>query len=267
MGDTRVKTAIPKNTAMLSGSLGDSLLMHAAQRPWYFFLFLFNYRALRDRLVEKHGLVLGEAEGVNVERATHQIATGQRTRGKAYYDFVDRDGDIVSKFATACGSRDAAHYCNLGVEASFLKKADAFARPGLDNIAFGLRNNLVVMAGATRELPQRVNIGPDRIVDQVHGRLAAAFLDGTAPLSPPRYQNYLETCRKDMRVYREKRESDGDLGLAACCDCYMAFYLGDPACKPPWDRWGVWRMLVSAVEAECAALGLDRDRYLSTLVR
>lgn len=247
--------------AILAGKLGDALRMHAAQRADYFFLFLFDYKALSDRLRDKYNVALGNAEGVSA-KATHQIATGLRSGDGAYYDFLDKDASVVDQPATACGRSDAAHYCNLGISADFLKKANAFAKPEVDPVAFRLRDMLEVMAGATRQLPQRVNIGPDRVVDQVHARLAQVFLDGTPTLTAANYKTYGDTCAAEMTAYRDLHRKQGNLGIAACCDCYLDFYAGSPRCGRPWDREGVWQMACSQIDSECAALGLYRARYL-----
>jgi hypothetical protein len=261
----RIQTEPNPALAILAGTLGDALRMHAAQRADYFFFFLFCHRALSDRLRTTHGVNLGHAEGVSA-KATHQIATGMRSGDGAYYDFLDKDASIIDQAATACGRSDAAHYCNLGVTPSFLGKANAFARPDIDPTAFKLREMLEVMAGATRQLPQRVNIGPDRIVDQVHGRLAVAFLDGTPPMTAANYRTYLDSCAGAMTIYRNSHEAKGNHGLAACCDCYLDFYGGASACVKPWTREDVWQMLCGQIDAECGGLGLDRSRYLSMAV-
>jgi hypothetical protein len=261
----RIQTEANPALAILAGSLGDALRMHAAQRAHYFFFFLFCHKALSDRLRDVHGMTLGNADGVSA-KATHQIATGMRSGDGAYYDFLDQDASIVDRAATACGSSDAAHYCNLGVTPAFVSNANTFARPDVDPIAFKLREMLEVMAGATRQLPQRVNIGPDRIVDQAHGRLAFAFLNGTPPMTAANYRTYLDTCAGAMATYRNTHASKGNHGLAACCDCYLDFYGGAAACSKPWTREGVWQMLCSQIDAECGGLGLDRSRYVSMAV-
>lgn len=262
----RIQTAANPSLAILSGSLGDALRMHAAQRAEYFFLYLFFYKALSDRLRDMHGLALGNAEGVRV-KATHQIATGMRSGDDAYYDFLTRDASIVDQSATACGRTDAAHYCNLGIDPGFLNKANAFAKPEIDPIAFHLREILEVMAGATRQLPQRINIGPDRIIDQVHGQLAFEFLKDKTPVSVAHYSGYLDGSAADnMLAYRQDQAKQGNHGLAACCDCYLEFYGGAATCVKPWARDDVWKMLCGKIDAECSGLGLDRAGYLSMSV-
>ncbi|MEO1494546.1 MAG: hypothetical protein AAFV19_20555 [Pseudomonadota bacterium] len=255
-----------KALAILAGSLGDALRMHAAQRAQYFFNFLFFHQALVDRMRGAHGLSVADGEGVSV-KATHQIAYGLRRGDDAYYLFLDKDPSIVDQPATSCGKTDAAHYCNLGITGSFLGKAAAVARPDVDPVAFKLRDMLEVMAGATRQLPQRVNIGPDRVVDRVHGELARRFLTGDPPLTPGNYGAYLDLAAQEMTKYRKAHLAKRNLGIAACCDSYLDFYAGSPKCKTPHDVDGVLRMLRSTTEAECAALGLDAGRYLSRSVR
>lgn len=261
----RIHTEANPALAILAGTLGDALRMHAAQRADYFFFFLFCHQALADRLRDRHGQALGPAEGVSA-KATHQIATGLRSGDQSYYDFLDEDASVVDKPATACGRSDAAHYCNLGITSGFLAKAAPFAKPTVDPIAFKLLDMLEVMAGATRQLPQRVNIGPDRIVDQVHGRLAAAYLNGSPALTAANYRGYLDACAAEMAEYQRTHAGKGNLGLAACCECYLDFYRGAAGCGRPWTREGVWQMLCGKIDAECAALGLDRARYVSGTV-
>lgn len=262
----RLHTESNKNLAILAGDLGDALRMHAAQRAQYFFNFLFFHQALVDRLRDTHGQTVADGEGVSI-KATHQIAYGLRRGDDAYYLFLDRDPGIVDQPATSCGKTDAAHYCNLGITGAFLGKASAYARADVDPVAFKLRDMLEVMAGATRQLPQRVNIGPDRIVDRVHGDLARRFLNGDAPLTPGNYATYLELAKQEMQKYRKTHLSKRNLGIAACCDSYLDFYDGSPKCRSPYDVDGVLRMLRSTTEAECAALGLDVAKYVSRSVR
>ena len=262
----RIHTGSNQALAILAGVLGDALRMHAAQRAQYFFNFLFGYAALSAQLRDVHGQTLGPAEGVSV-KATHQIAYGLRRGDDAYFLFQDKDPKIVDQPATACGRTDAAHYCNLGIRPAFLTKANQFARPDIDPVAFKLRAMLEVMAGATRQLPQRVNIGPDRIVDKVHGALAMQFLDGTPPLSSANFEAYIQRCLQDMSTYQQAHSSKGNLGIAACCQCYLDFYTNDPLCKKPYDIEGVLGRLRSSTDAECSALGLDRQRYISMNVR
>jgi hypothetical protein len=262
----RFHTESNKSLAILAGDLGSALRMHAAQRAQYFFNFLFFHQALVDRLRAAHGQAVADGEGVSA-KATHQIAYGLRRGDDAYYLFLDKDPKIVDQPATNCGRTDAAHYCNLGITGAFLGKIAPVARPDVDPVAFKLRNMLEVMAGATRQLPQRVNIGPDRVIDRLHGDLAARFLNGEPPLTPGNYATYLDLAAQQMDKYRKTHLTKRNLGIAACCDCYLDFYTGSAKCRGPYDSEGVLRMLRSGVETECAALGLDAARYVSRSVR
>ena len=260
----RIHSEPDKGLAILAGTLQDALRMHAAQRLSFFFWFLFSYKALTDRL-RSAGHDLKPAEGVSV-KATHQIAFGLRRDNPGYFDFVVSDPDIILQPATACGRTDAAHYCNLGIKPAFLRLAASNATAVTDPCAFQMLTMLQIAAGATRQLPQRVNIGPDRIVDVAHGRMAMAMLDDTPPLSYGNYLTYLETCEREMFRYRKAVTAKGYYGLAACCDCYLDFYRADPGCKRPWDRDTTWSMRRDADSAECAAWGLDKADYISTSV-
>ena len=225
-GMGRIHTEPDKGLAILAGTLQDALRMHAAQRMSYFFWFLFCYKALTDRL-RTLGVDLKDAEGVSV-KATHQIAYGLRRDNPGYYDFVVSDPDIIKQPATACGKTDAAHYCNLGITPGFMTKALVHATPEGDPVAFQFLSMLEVAAGATRQLPQRINIGPDRIVDQAHGRMAMSMLDGSPPIAHGNYLRYLDECEREMVAYRRRILDKGYRGLAACCDCYLDFYRGHP---------------------------------------
>lgn len=262
----RILTEADTRLAPLGGTLKHALPMHAAQRAEYFFLFLFFYKALSDRLQSMHGLAFGNADGVDTSRASHQIARGMRSGETAHYDFLDKDASVVEQTATACGRTDAAHYCNLGIKPGFLAEANVFATPETDRVAFDLRLLLEVHAGATRMLPQRVNIGPDRIVDQVHGTLAIGLLDGGPPLTAANYRTYCETAQARMTTYRDERRKEKLLGVAACCDLYLDFYRNGPGCRSPYDRDGLWKIVTGKAEAECGGLGLDRSLYLAMTV-
>ncbi|MEM1160259.1 MAG: hypothetical protein AAGJ28_04950 [Pseudomonadota bacterium] len=258
----RIKTTPNLDLAILAGTVGDALLMHAPQRAYFYFMFLFCHQALADRLRTEHGMDVEHGEGVS-PKATHQIATGMRRKRDGYYDFVETDPGVIDMNATSCGRTDAAHYCNLGISSVFLRRANAYAKPETDPVAFHFRSMLEVQAGATRQLPQRINIGPDRIVDVCHGEMAAEMLDGTPAVSIGNYQEYLVRCNREMERYMRDNHTLGYHGLNACCDCYREFFNGGTRCRSPWDRDGVWRLLTSAVAAECNALGLDQTRYLS----
>lgn len=251
--------------AILAGPLQDELRKHASQRLSYFFWFLFCYKALTDRL-RTHGVDLTDAEGVSV-KATHQIAYGLRRDNPGYYDFVVSDPDIVKQPSTACGKTDAAHFCNLGIQPAFLTKAEKFAKADVDPAAFQFLQMLEVAAGATRQLPQRINIGPDRIVDQAHGRMALRMLNGTPPLSQGNYLSYLQECEREMVAYRKKIMEKGYRGLAACCDCYLDFYRGRSVCERPWDPASTWSTRKSRDSAECSAWGLDESEYITTALK
>ena len=251
--------------AILAGTLQDGLRMHAAQRMYFFFWYLFCHKALTDRL-RLAGNSLEPAAGVST-KATHQIAFGLRRDNPGYYDFVVSDPDIIKRSATSCGATDAAHYCNLGIKPAFLSLATRHATPEADPCAFQMLSMLQVAAGATRQLPRRINIGPDRIVDIAHGKMAMTMLDETPPVSRRNYRTYLDTCEREMTRYRDSVLTKGYRGLAACCECYLDLYRGDSGCRKPWDREGTWQMRVSADSAECSAFGLDEAKYITTAVK
>lgn len=261
----REHTSIDPNMAILAGNLGPALRMHAAQRAEYFFLYLFFHRLLTRRLTDTHGVVgLRPNQGVTV-KATHQIATGIRSKDSAYYAFDKMDPDMLNKPATTAEKRDAAHFCNLGVDGKFL--ADATSAAAGDPQTLHFIDRLCVMAGATRELPQRINIGPDRVIDKAHGEMAMTFLGDGPPVTAANFARYLTLCRARMIEYQKSQTGYGHAGLAACCGCYIDFYDGSPLALPPRDPESQWRMIIGFVEAECSALGLDVSVYLNRAVR
>ena len=210
----RIHSEPDKGLAILAGTLQDALRMHAAQRMYFFFWYLFSYKALTDRLRDAHGMELTDSEGLSI-KATHQIAYGLRSDNPGYYDFVVSDPDIIKQPSTACGATDAAHYCNLGITPAFMRKIEPVANTSTDAVAFQLFSMLETAAGATRQLPRRINIGPDRIVDVAHGRMATAMLDGSPPIARGNYLAYLETCEREMTHFTRQVEVGRVLGAHA----------------------------------------------------
>lgn len=259
----RILTDIDPNMAILAGKLGPALRMHAAQRAEYFFMYLFWHRMLTDRMRDVHGVSTSAAEGV-MSKATHQIATGLRSKDGAYYAFDTFDASMLDEDATRAGKRDAAHYCNLGVDGKFMTKVSQAASG--DAITLGFLDRLTIMAGATRELPQRINIGPDRVVDKVHGELAPKFLSSGVPVSLGNYLTYLDLCEQRMGVYQAGQSKSKHDGIAACCECYIDFYTGATKCERPRDPKSQWSIIMNFVEAEVSAYKLKSSDYLQRKV-
>jgi len=225
------------------------------ERCRHFFLYLFHYKALTDRLNTRHGQSFEHHAGVS-RTATHQVDAGLRSDDPAYYGFDPKDPSMIDKPATACGSTDAAHYCNLGIEAKFQAKIAALANPVNDRVAFDLYEHLKIISGNTKWLPQRINIGPDRVIDEKHGVLAIRMLDGTPPVSMENLNTYLSEVGKALAEYASAAGRKGSKGVEACTCAYVRFY--DDA-KAVSDLWST---LTGNVHGECFALGLPVGEYL-----
>ncbi len=89
------------------------------------------------------------------------------------------------------------------------------------------------------------------------------MLNGGPPLTAGNYRKYLENCDREMDRYRKYILGKHYDGLAACCQCYLDLYRGDPGCERPYTREGIWQITRSQVSAECCALGLDEKDYIT----
>lgn len=225
------------------------------ERSRHFLLFLFAYKALTDRINTNHGQSLSDNGGVSL-RATHQIDAGLRSKDLAYYQFDPKDAKVIEQTATACGRTDASHYCNLGLEARFQAKCASFATKEIDEIAFDLYEALKAFCGNTKQLPQRVNIGPDRVIDKLHGVLALIMLNGTPPITPDNLQTYLAEAVKAMTTYRDGHAKKGNHGIVACTNAYIGFY------NKSRDVDDMWTVVTGNVYSECIALKLPLTAYL-----
>lgn len=239
----------------ISGTLKDALRQHAYERCRHFFLYVFHAKALTDYVNAKHGLGLGPTDILYVN-ATHQIDSGLRSTEVEYYGFDAKDPNIVDKFATSCGRTDAAHFCNLGIEARCQSKLGVLA--GGDPVVFNLYEALKRICGNTRQLPQRINIGPDKIIDRFHGELAGTILgSGKPPLTKTTLKLYLEGADAAIKEYEDKQNLAGNYGVAACVKAYRACYSGDGD--------SLWTMLSGNVREECEIVGLKLDNYFNWL--
>jgi hypothetical protein len=216
---TRSDTAVN-----LSGPLSDSLRRHAVDRAVHFFRYLFAMRVLVSHLRALHGIALKAAEGVEV-KATDQIDTGFR-RQRGYQRFERGDANTIDLDTSAFGLMDAAHFCNLGIQPKFVRKIAPFIRLGHpDPIPFRFYELLKKICGNTQLLPQSVNIGPDRIVDVMHGELAIEMLESpTRVLSRSTVARYQGEAKSRMTRYQDAAFEAGEMGIAACAACYLAAY-------------------------------------------
>ena len=236
----------------LGGTIGNALLMHAREHAVHFFMFLFALDAACRRAgVLDASIVIAPADAFEVA-ATHQVDSGFRSGNVAHYDFDENDPKVVDMASTACRNTDAAHFCNLGLEARAWSRMAAVS--GRDEHLRDLLDMAKRLAGDTKQLPQRVNIGPDRVIDVLHGVLAERFFKASRPLTvPPRNQvvsranlaTYLTEATAAMTTYRVEQVRLKRHGLAACCDSYLKVYAeqGDD----------IWMTLTGYIPAECLA--------------
>lgn len=254
MGREHQQISPTAGSAVIAGSIESALAMHAHERIVHFFMFLFALDACCRR-----GKTLGLVDVAGwtaVSRAaTHQVDKGFRKKDIVYYDFDEADPAVVKRSASSCRNTDAAHFCNLGLVAGPWSELATAATQ--DRLMFDMLEMTKRLAGNTRHLPQRINIGPDRVIDEAHGDLAVDFLQRDKPVvSRANLVDYLKKATADMQAYRAGCIGAGMHGLAACCDAYLAVYA--KGVEPPYFT------LSGYVWAECAAWreGLDRALYL-----
>jgi len=225
---------------------------HANQRVRHFFLFLFAVDAACRRVAANGGAAVAPASAVQ-EKATHQIDAGFRSADAAYEAFDVANAGVIGTAATAFGRTDAAHFCNLGLRQP--------AWPTLRQAATGdaVAQDLMLLAeklaGDTAQLPQRINIGPDRVIDMLHATLAQRFLGaGTPVFSTANLQAYLAEAASAIGLYRAGHVARGNHGIAACCDAYLQVYAtaGD----------AIWPSVRGMIYAECAGLRLNDADYI-----
>jgi hypothetical protein len=222
---------LSKDAVNLGGKLENALHDHAQERAIHYFLYLFYMKVLVSHLNKSpYDLKLAQDEGVEVV-ATDQINTGFRSTNigaGAYHEFDNASAATLQQSASAFTRMDAAHFCNLGIKPAFVTKISKYASKAhhaIDPIPMDFYQGLKKICGDTELLPQRVNIGPDRVIDKVHGLLAAVMLTGAAKVvSEKNVNDYKTAAAAAMTTYRDAAATSGDLGVAACADCYLAIY-------------------------------------------
>lgn len=247
----RIKSDRSPTGACLSGALTHALPRHAEQRAKHFFLFLFALQAACDMVSRRVGRSFDPLDIVR-EAATHQIDSGLRqSAGRDLFD--PADPAVVHHNGTSFGSIDAAHYCNLGLAGRF---SDLCASAGTDRDTVEMIALCTILAGDTVWLPQQINIGPDRVIDQLHHQLAVAFFQAGRPVfGPQNIATYAARSDADMRTYADRKDGSGAHGLAACARLYLMPYANLGA--------AIFDSVRNNIEAECSAMGLDRTRYCS----
>lgn len=250
---SRVKSDREFFTVNTSGPLKEELRKHAYQRCRHFFLYVFYFRVLIDWLNSNYKMGLSPASVLNVN-ASHQADTGSRSDNDKNFAFDAKNANIVDQLCTAFLSMDATHFCNLGIAQAYDNK---FSNMGAQDEMVGtLYLSLTNICRNTRQLPQRVNIGPDKIIDKFHGVLATQILNsGKPPVSTSNLGAYFLGVTKELTVYKNTQLLKGNKGVAACVDAYLECYAK--------DLEELWKNIINNVAAECNALNLDLATYLS----
>lgn len=238
----------------ISGSLGEQLEAHARERVIHFFMYLFYVKALTDYANAQTGGGLGYTGAVSA-KATYQIDEGHKSGDPTYLDFNNVDPKVVDESCTHFSKIDAAHFCNLGLKEGYIR-----GLPLTDATANELYNRLKTICGNTRWLPKRVNIGPDRIIDKLHGELAVRMLGkaaglGRALISLSHLQEYRDEATEKLGEYRTVHKFRGNLGVAACTQSYIDAY--------PKHAESIWTVLTGYVWGECEGFGLDSKDFLA----
>lgn len=206
-----------------AGSLCHELQCHAFDRATHFFYFVITMKMVVHELNRLGGSGTPHAYSRWVSvKATDQIGSGLRSDHVAYSDFVKTDPKVADAPTTHFTRSDAAHFCNLGLKAGLDAAclATAFTRDGYER--------LKVYAGNTMQLPQLINIGPDRKLDVLHGELAMQMLDdGALVFTRDRVNTYRKLAVERITDYQTDKAKAGEAGLAACAGCYLKAYEDD----------------------------------------
>jgi hypothetical protein len=247
---TRSATAVNR-----TGELGAVLQIHAYERIRHLFLFLFAVDAA-CKLVNAELNKSYKGGSLIQEAATHQVDTGLRDSDQIKDVFDEYDVNVVKLQSSAFNRIDAAHFCNLGLKSSPWSGLTSDAESLKEDHAVDMMEYAEVFTSNTMWLPQRVNIGPDRIIDQQHYALGKIFLgDGNPIFSKARLRAYNQAATVAMGDYKVKALSAEKYGLAACCDYYLSVYS---------DRMvdDYFKGIGGNIWSECMARKMKTDDYI-----
>ncbi len=251
----RKKTTRSATAANRTGELGTVLQFHAYERIRHLFLFLFAVDAA-CKLVNAEANTSYKGGTMVQEAATHQVDSGLRESDQIKDVFDDDDSNVVKLQSSAFNRIDAAHFCNLGLKSVPWSNLTSAAEGLKEDNAVELMEYAEIFTGNTMWLPQRVNIGPDRIVDQQHYALAKKFLDDGNPIfSKARLRAYNSAAKNAMNDYKVKALSAKKYGIAACCDSYLSVYSDSQV-----DNY--YRWIGENIYSECSARKMKPEDYL-----
>ncbi|UWQ99113.1 hypothetical protein K3729_17195 [Rhodobacteraceae bacterium S2214] len=260
----------PSPTALAqSGILRDALVAHSKARMRFFFLYMYSYRMLM------HVLQIPSDQWpqyVSI-KATHQFNTGARRDSDWDLSFQKDDVGILDHSASSFRRIDAAHFCNLGLAPSL---ATLCARSG-DPRAVAIYETLTMISAATRFMPQRINIGPDRVVDTAHGVLCREMLknmaNGAAAISPSAFARYKSYVSGKMTAYADSQTQQENFAVAEATLIYVATW-GETVAPTELRQNGnakkvintrethfaeIWSSVSRGAHQDFVAYGFDRD--------
>lgn len=260
----------PSETALAqSGTLRDALVAHSKARMRFFFLYMYTYRMLMHVLQ----VPADQWQTYVSNTATHQINSGMRRDSDWDISFQKDDVSILDHFASLFRRVDAAHFCNLGLNPALAAKCSASSDPRATDIY----NTLVMISGATRFMPQRINIGPDRVVDTAHGVLCREMLadmaNGAAAISPAAFARYKSYVSGKMRDYAASQTEKENFAVAEATLIYVATW-GETVAPTELRQNGtakkviatrsthsaeIWASVSRGAQQDFMAYGFDRD--------
>lgn len=265
---------------MESGSLDKLLVKHAQRRCQYFFGFMFTHQRIVAEIEKRTGEKVKPAFGIDVH-ATEQYAKGHRSKVKSaktaasttqqvvpltHQPMDKNESNLNIQPSTNATRVDAAHFCNLGVKPiltlAVIKLTDNRPNDPLTHLLERLKR----FAGDTSQLPQPVNLGPDKVVDRIHGALVAQIAQGGPRVTAQFYQTYLVECDAAMAVYQDKQNAKGTRdGLAACANEYRKFYHNQTE-QRDLDLAATFFGMCDSALVECQASSVDSSGYVSKAV-
>lgn len=260
---SRVVSPISLSAVLPSGTLGDMLTKHAYERCRLFFHFVVTLKLLVAYTNNRYKTGFSDLHAYT-DHATHQEGSGFRQASVAEREVFDRSD--VTCLDTMTGTNatrtDACHMCNLGLDAKFMQQITVGSQA--DGLVAKLANDLVAIHGSTQQLPQAINLGPDKAIDQVHRELAAAMLaDATGPIfSRARIKQYADAATAKLQSYQQQRVSHP--ALAAAAQLYMNAYNQNFEAFADSIYKAVWPDIHWACGSTSGSGGfLDRDRFLA----
>ena len=219
----------PATMGVLVSRLDQQIERHAEYRLRHYCFYAFCLYALVSRLAREKTPLQNEADipldfdRYLVLKATHQIGAGYRKTEEEFSDFI-RDASVLNLPVNAFKNIDAAHTCGLG--ASHL--LDGRVNQSKDPHVRDLYNGLLAVMRTTAQLPQLVNVGPDKIIDSVHAKRIRQHLNGASIANPLLSEgelfNYIGEARLAINVYIAAKNHQNRPGLAACAEAYLNFY-------------------------------------------